>query len=296
MAGDDGEHDREALAKQQDKKIRRKPLFRGVRQRFIWLAIGLTVAVTVSLVGGCFTREFTPESSPEPKAAIVDQLYAFDYPNQEFIEQVTDTLESYGFHVDLYQGDEVTVDFYRSLPSRGHELIILRTHSGLIKMKGEAVVKTSLFTSEGYSRIKYVTEQLNEELVKASVGEGYPFYFAIDSKFITRRMKGQFDNTVIIITGCSGLYFDDLAQAFTDKGASTYLAWDHAVGADYVDGATIALVENLCIDGLTIDQAVAKTMEEKGHDPEGGAVLKYYPQDSGNKIIEELINWHNEEG
>jgi hypothetical protein len=284
------------LAKQQAKKTRRKPLFKGRRRHFIWLVIALTVVVTVSAISGCVTRELTPDSSHEPKAAIVDQLYAFDYPSQEFIEQVTDTLESYGFHVDLYQGDEVTVDFYRNLPSRGYKLIILRTHSGLIKMEGEAVVKTSLFTSEGYSRIKYVREQLNEELVKASVGEGYPFYFAIDSKFITNRMKGSFDDTVIIITGCSGLYFDDLAQAFTDKGASTYLAWNHAVGADYVDGATITLVKNLCIDGLTIDQAVAKTMEEKGRDPERGAVLKYYPQDSGNKTIAELINWQIEKG
>jgi len=289
LSGDDREPDREALAKQQAKKIRRNPLNRGLRRRFIWLAIGLTVAVTVSIVSGCFTREFTPDSSREPRAAIVDQLYAFDQPNQQFIEQVTDALESYGFQVDLYQGDEVTVDFYRNLPSRGHKLIILRTHSGLIKMKGEAVVKTSLFTSESYSRIKYVREQLNEELVKASVGEGYPFYFAIDSKFITRRMKGNFDDTVIIVTGCSGLYFDDLAQAFTDKGASTYLAWDHAVGADYVDGATIALVKNLCVDGLTIDQAVAETMAEKGRDPEQGAALKYYPKDSSNKTITELI-------
>lgn len=251
--------------------------------------MALTVVFTVSGGGGCFTRESIPESSHEPRAAIVDQLYAFDYPNQEFIEQVTDTLASYGFQVDLYQGDEVTVNFYRNLASRGHQLIILRTHSGLIKQKGADEVKTSLFTSEGYSRIKYVREQLNEELVKASVGEGYPFYFAIDSKFITRRMKGNFDDTVIVITGCSGLYFDDLAQAFIEKGASTYLAWNHAVGADYVDGATIALVRNLCIDRLTIDQAVAKTMAEKGRDPEQGAVLKYYPKDSGNKTIAELI-------
>jgi len=30
-------------------------------------------------------------------------------------------------------------------------------------------------------------------------------------------------------------------------------------------------------------------MEEKGPDPEWGAVLKYYPAESGNKTIAELI-------
>jgi len=258
------------------------------------------VAIAVGIVAAVLVVRTSPtdegsSGSEELTAAIIDQLYAFDHPNQEFIERATDTLESYGFKVDLYQGDEVTVDLYRNLPRHGYEFIIFRTHSGLIKAKGEKVIKTSLFTSEGYSRIKYVREQLNEELVKASVGEGYPFYFAIDSKFITNRMKGQFDGTIIIMTGCSGLYLDDLAQAFTDKGASTYVAWDHAVGVDYVDAATTALVENLCIEGLTIDEAVAKTMEEKGQDPDWGAVLKYYPSQSGSKTIDKLINWHIEE-
>ena len=262
--------------------------------RFLWVAIAVGIVAAVLLVRTSPTDEGS-SGSEELTAAIIDQLYAFDHPNQEFIERATDTLESYGFKVDLYQGDEVTVDLYRNLPRHGYEFIIFRAHSGLIKAKGEKVIKTSLFTSEGYSRIKYVKEQLNEELVKASVGEGYPFYFAIGSKFITNRMKGQFDGTIIIMTGCSGLYFDDLAQAFTDKGASTYVAWDHAVGVDYVDAATTALVENLCIEGLTIDEAVAKTMEEKGQDPDWGAVLKYYPEDGGSKTIDELINWHIEE-
>jgi len=271
------------------KQTKGKPPKRGLPW-FAWLGIGLGVAVIVVLV--CILpidQAGGPSDSDGLKAAIIDQLYAFDHPNQEFIEQVTGTLESDGFQVDLYQGDEVTVDLYRRLPEHGYKLIIFRAHSGVIKAEGEAVVKTSLFTSEGYSRTKYVREQLNEELVQAHVGEGYPFYFAIGSKFITDRMKGQFDDTVIVITGCSCLYLQDLARAFIDKGASAYLAWDHTVSLDYVDDATIALIDNLCSEGLTIEGAVAKTMEEKGPDPEWGAVLKYYPAQSGSKTVAELI-------
>jgi len=252
------------------------------------VAIAVGIVAAVLLVRTSPTDEGS-SGSEELTAAIIDQLYAFDHPNQEFIERATDTLESYGFKVDLYQGDEVTVDLYRGLPRHGYEFIIFRAHSGLIKAKGEKVIKTSLFTSEGYSRIKYVREQLNEELVKASVGKGYPFYFAIDSKFITRRMEGQFDDTVIIVTGCSCLALEDLAQAFIDKGASAYLAWDHTVGLDYVDDATIALIRNLSSERLTVEEAVVKTMEEKGPDPKWGAVLKYYPAQSANKTIAELI-------
>ncbi len=127
------------------------------------------------------------------------------------------------------------------------------------------------------------------KVVMAAVSEGSPFYFAIDSKFITNRMEGQFNDTVLIISGCSALYLQDLAQAFTDRGASACLAWDDPVRLDYVDDTTVALIENLCIEGLTIGEAVDRTMEEKGPDPEWGAMLKYYPAESGNKTITELI-------
>ena len=193
------------------------------------------------------------------KGVIIDQLYAFDQPNQEFVREVTDTLESYGFKVDLYQGDEVTVDLYRKLPEHGYKLIVLRTHSGIIEGQVSARQKTSLFTAERYSRTKYVKEQLREELAMATVSEESPFYFAIDSKFITNRMEGQFNDTVLIISGGSCLYLHDLAQGFTDRGASACLAWDGAVRLDYLDDATVALIENLCIEGLTIDKAVAQT-------------------------------------
>jgi len=260
---------------------------RGGVPWFAWLGIGLgIIAVTIL---SCTLLTGQAASPSESKAAIIDQLYAFDHPNQEFIQEVTDILESDGFQVELYQGDEVTVDLYRELPEQGYKLIILRAHSGLINPTGEAIVKTSLFTSQLYNRIQYPREQLTEEVVKARVDPGYPYYFAVDSNFIARRTKGHFDNTVIVIAGCSCLAIPDLAQAFINKGASAYLAWDHTVKLDYVDDAAIALVENLCAEGLSIEEAVAKTMKEKGPDPECGAVLRYYPAQSGNKTIKELI-------
>jgi len=271
------------------KQTQGKLLFRGLPWS-AWLGIGLAVVAIVVLV--CILPKGetdNPTNSGEPRAAIIDQLYAFDHQNQKLIDGVTVILEGDGFKVDLYQGDEVTVDFYRKLPEQGYKLVIFRAHSGVIKAEGGAVVKTSLFTSEGYSPNKYVREQLNEELVQACVDEGYSFYFAIDSKFITDRMKGHFDDTVIIVTGCSCLYLQDLAQAFIDKGASAYLAWDRTVSLDYVDDATMGLVQNLISEGLSIQQAVTRTMEEKGADPEWGAVLKYYPKDSGSKTVAALI-------
>ena len=86
----------------------------------------------------------------------------------------------------------------------------------------------------------------------ARISEHYPWVFAIGAEFVTRSMEGQFTNTAIIMMGCSCLYLDDLAKAFIQKGASTYLGWDASVGLDYVDEATPILITNLCAKRMTI--------------------------------------------
>ena len=228
-------------------------------------------------------------STDSLKAAIVDQLYSLQ-PNPAFIQQTTQELEDYGFEVDVYQGDEVTVNFYRELPSYGYDLIIFRAHSGLLGREGEIIKKTCLFSNEPYSQTRHVTEQLTEQLAMARISEHYPWVFAIGSKFVTQSMEEKFDNTVIIMMGCSCLYLEDLATAFIDQGASTYLGWDAAVGLDYVDKATPILITNLCTKRMTIKEAVYETMAEVGADPDYHACLEYYPAISGSQTIGELMS------
>lgn len=102
-------------------------------------------------------------------------------------------------------------------------------------------------------------------------------------------MEGNFDNIVVIVDGCSCLCNEDLAQVFTQKGVSAYLAWDATVDLDYVDEATMKLMENLCTERLPVNKAVDLTMAIVGPDPNHRAVLKYYPPESGDKTLKELI-------
>ena len=148
---------------------------------------------------------------------------------------------------------------------------------------------TGLFTGEAYTPTKYVTEQLSERVQAAQMSEDYPIVFSVNPEFIIKSMKGKFDNTAIIMMGCSGHYLDDMATAFVQKGASTYLGWSATVGLDYVDTAALNLADNLCTKNLTVEQAVAGTMAEVGRDPYYNARLKYYPAESGSQTIQELI-------
>ena len=151
------------------------------------------------------------------------------------------------------------------------------------------IEQTSLFTSEPYSETKHISDQWSDRLSIAQIDEHHPLVFAINDKFISQSMEGEFDNTVIIMMGCSCLYIDDMARAFVEKGASTYIAWDATVSLNFTDDVTAGLVEKLCTQGLTVRAAVAEIMEEKGPDPQFYAVLKYYPPQSADKTLEQLF-------
>jgi hypothetical protein len=276
------------LAKAKTKKqTKGKPLFRGLPW-FVWLFIALAIAGIVAFVRIYPIGQPAPDNLAKPGAAIVDQLYSLQ-PNEGFVEEVTGELEDYGFEVDVYQGDEITVDFYRRLPTHGYKLIVFRAHSGLLGEDEEVHYKTTLFTNEDYSTVKYVTDQIRDRLVMARVDEDYPMVFGIAPKFIRESMKKEFNDTVIIMMGCSGIFLTDLAEAFIDKGASVYLAWDASVELDYVDRATPYLMRQLCSGKLTVKEAVNNTMNVIGPDPEHQAVLKYYPSGKGDKTVGELI-------
>jgi hypothetical protein len=253
-----------------------------------YLLIALVVLILV-LPGLTFSACTTPGPRVEAKAAIIDQLHVLQ-PNPAFISEVTEELQAYGFEVDLYQGDEVTVGLYQQLPSLGYQLIVFRAHSGfLVTPEGELVYRTWLFTNEPYSTLEHPGGQLTGQLAKARISEHHPWVFAIGSEFVIRSMEGEFNNTAIIMMGCSALEVDDLGRAFTQKGVSSYLGWDGSVGLGYVDDATISLIQSLCSGGLTVERAVAKVMAEKGADPHYYAVLRYRPSQTGKRTIGELI-------
>jgi hypothetical protein len=259
--------------------------------RFAWLLIALGIAGIVVFVRFYPMGQLRPDNEGALKAVIVDQLSSIR-ENATFVAEVTGYLEKYDFEVDLYQWDEVDVDLYRQLATRGYKLIVFRAHSGLLAENEVTQDRTVLFTNEEYSQLSHYTEQLNDQLVKARVGEGYPMVFGIPPKFIAESMEGQFDDAVVIMMGCSGLFVRDLAEAFVDKGASIYVGWNGSVELYYIDEATPYLIEQLCSGNMTIREAVDNTMLVIGPDPVHKAGLEYYPtypSDSGGKNLQELI-------
>jgi hypothetical protein len=227
-------------------------------------------------------------TSPQPKAVIIDQL-SLTFPNQTFVETVTNTLKQVGYKVDYYPGENVIVDFYRNLPTHGYSLIILRAHS---TATGPAYSEgpVALFTSEHYSQTKYIYEQLTEQLVTVSFSqeerEKGIGYFGIRPNFVMQSMKGRFQNTIIIMMGCEGLDNSLMAQAFVQKGARVYIGWYKPVSASHTDTAIIHLLQHFLMEKATLKESVRQTFREIGFDPMYNSLLIYYPLEAGEETIE----------
>ena len=261
---------------------------REEREREKRIAVALTVAVLTAIIaisGFAIYSTLNPGqtiSTGQPKAAIVDQgsLSPAGGPNPYFIENVTNILKQAGYTVDYYPGEKVTVESYRNLPTHNYELIILRVHSALRK---GAEPPVALFTSESYSQNRYVYEQLAEKLtiVHYDVGGEEQLYFGIVPNFVKSSLNGRFQNSIIIMMGCNGLTYTDMANAFVEKGVKLYISWDGPVSISHTDEATANLLKHLITENQTAANAVAATMQEIGPDPTYQAKLLSYPTSAG---------------
>jgi len=254
----------------------------GRLRRTAVVLVGLAL-LSAALAAGLLLSGLVGGGRSEPRAAIVDQL-SLSQPNPDFAASATNVLEQADYAVDYFPGEQVTVDFYRDLPTQDYDLIILRVHSGIAEetdlTTGETTKReyVSLFTGEPYSRDKYPEEPIGR-LGKATYYEGAPPLFGIGPDFITHSMRGSFDKTLIVLMGCDGLRSQRTAQAFLDKGASAFVSWSKAVSASHTDAATERLLEKLVIDGLPVGDAVAQTSAELGPDPSYGAELRVLPDE-----------------
>lgn len=237
----------------------------------IGAALVCACLLAVLAVWGAFQLSSSP-SGPR-RAAIVDQL-ELTVPNPVFLREIKQLLEANGYDVDYIPGDEVTVDFYRHLPKRDYDLIILRTHSTADITRGETnVTSVSLFTGEPYSEERYYDEQLRGAIGFAQYTESSPKLFGITAEFIRNSMEGKFDGTTILMMGCQGLINGEAADAFADRGASAFVGWDGLVSAQHTDEATRILLQHLVVDQLSVAEATALTMASLGPDPNFGGKL-----------------------
>lgn len=236
--------------------------------------------MVAAVIGGLLYVNLGPGEPPGPKtAAIIDQL-TLSVPNPGFAESATTKLVSAGYQVDYYPGEEVTVDFYRDLPTMDYDIIVWRAHAGLSREVNQdtgeiiGVDSVSLFTGELYDKDMHVQEQRRGQVGWSVMTDGGPTYFGVGDKFVKEVMEGKFNDTLIVMMGCDGLATQTTAQEFLDKGVKAFVSWSRPVSASHTDSSTQRLLENLLQGGLSIEDAVVQTADEVGPDPWFGAELR----------------------
>jgi len=278
---------------------KRKPRKKKSRKRLAYGVIAVACIFAFFLV-------YSSLHSSSPKVAIVDHLSFFpEQCNQTFVDTCKNILETSGLTWAYHKGEEVTVNFYRNLPSCGTSLIILRVHSAIMKTEKGIISILGLFTSERYSveaARKYPEDVESHRLVEAFFSEEERkqgiSYFGIVPKFVEKSMKGEFKDTIVVMMGCEGIgyintstgarvMYTDMAEAFINKGAKVYISWDGPVGIDHTDQATVQLLKSLILHNRTIKRAVTETMEIVDKDPTYNSTLHYYPKTAevGNYTI-----------
>ena len=271
-------------------RVKRKSGSKNWLKYLIWIGSAAAILSLILPIFAISTPKPTPTPSPTrppvKKAAIVDQI-AVSQPNPEFISTASAYLRNAGFDVDVYQGKDVTVEFYRTLPSMGYKWIVFRTHStnevAEANLPGKPVY---LFTGEPHSKDRYINEQLSLRVIRGKMlYQNSPWFFAVGPEFVRQSMTGRFDDTLIIISGCQSLNTLDLAQAFVERGASAVVGWDDWVDLTHNDKATLYLLFALSVERLTIKEAVEETMAQIGPDPTYKSVLTYYPPERGNETL-----------
>lgn len=109
-----------------------------------------------------FTPTFS-QDKPRQLAAIIDQLDD-SIPNKRHQQKTLEYLENAGYDVDIYTTEDITVDFFKKLPSMNYKFIIFRTHSLEVPHLGNS---TFLFTGEKYDVDKHILEQLSGQVHQA---------------------------------------------------------------------------------------------------------------------------------
>jgi len=224
------------------------------------------------------------------KAVIIDQLYQ-DFPNESFQQNATKILTEGGFEVDLFTTADITIDFYKELPSMDYEFIVLRSHS--LAIYGEKP-SSWIFTGEKYEAGRYTQEQLYGML-----SPGVPFrqgqisqltqsdakserLFMIGSKFVDEMMEGQFSDTHIILGGCDTMSHSFFAEAFVKRGASSVVGWNGLVELRDNDAVMLSLLDDIFYKNMEMGDAVEKVMNDyKGKTYYGTKLLHFSSGASG---------------
>ncbi len=234
--------------------------------------------ITIIVVATLIAYYFLSPSEESWFASIVDQLAIqkdFAYLTREFNTSCTSLLNASSFTTKYYTGEEITVNFYKDLPSKAGKIVVLRAHSAVRNNS----VYVDLFTSEPFVRGKH--EEIGDQLSRGIFL--YPpndEFFAINPTFVQNQinpsMRGAFDKSLIIMMGCDSLNETTMAEALVSRGAKVIIGWTRKVDLADSDNSTLRFLSYVLAENPYTIGAAVSTVNSFNHS--FGAQLDFYPK------------------
>ncbi len=244
-----------------DTNEKRSPSSRHLRYLLILFFLGIvviSVLISINPHSALQQTENTVYVDPH-KAAIIDGLDDRE-PNSALIKNTMQCLSDAGYTVDIYSGNNVTIDLLQNIG--GYKVLILRLHS--VSWRGGLY----LFSNEKYTKTDYTNEQLTGEVTQAATFDANEIhYFALNSGFLGKNKPDGMNGTTLILMGCDGMASQSSLQAFSGRGVQTYISWDGFVDLSHSDEASLRLVQAIYTEGMVPKAAVDKVNNEIGPDP-----------------------------
>jgi hypothetical protein len=248
---------------------------KGLSRKLLYAVLLVTIVLSALLVTYYL---FLQSRGEEWTAAIVDQLAVEDTLfKPQFNNACTQLLAASGYSVKYYPGEDVTIDFYEELPSKGSKVMLVRAHSAV----RENTTYVDLFTSEVYQESLangvYAYLAMNRHISKASFSvPPYTKYFAVGPSFVSSVMKGGFSDCFIVLMGCNSLNQTSMAEALVGRGAKVVVGWTGNVTVSDTDTCVLQLLDLLLEGDYTVRYAVDRVNQNY---PLNGTKLDYYPRD-----------------
>ena len=250
------------------------------------------------------------------KAAIIDQLHDH-IPNIYLQNEASRYLVDAGYLVDIYKTEDITIDFYKKLPTMDYDYIVFRTHA----LNGRTAEDSpKLYTNDKYTTDRYVNEQLlgivdgallnprttiqatidvsdlNEtNRVVASLRDTSNLiafdatitsnnYFVIGAKAVETLMVGQFPGSTIILGGCDTLSNPQLAKSLIKRGASEVVGWDGTIDSVDNDAVMLSVLRKTLENDMILSEVIESEMDNFVQVPGNSASLEYYSEKTDQEI------------
>lgn len=203
-----------------------------------------------------------PDTWPTSSSAVL--LDPFDWQggvfhNPDLFDAIKSDLQSAGYSTTYYKNNQVTISLIETKLNKG--VVFNRGHGGYDSSTGNVII----CSGERWSDSKYQYEQSQGWVIRAWIlhyGQYYDFFTYTPG--LISNYYSNLPNSLIYMESCEGLKNSTMADAWLGAGAGAYMGWTKSVLVVDGDNAAEENFHDLCINGLSVCQVVAKGYSSVG--------------------------------